>query len=304
MVSKISSFISLAIILMIIGIGAEPSSEISEADVKAGLALLEKTVCGNVDLDAEKGIDDVNISNYPWTALIIYMDRDEKKPLCGGSLIHERYVLTAAHCARVHGESLKLVSVRLGGFNVDTQICDKSKKCGPRVQEIDVEKVIHHKDYNGRKLSNDIGLVRLAKNAEISTNVKPICLPIKPVSTPTDFSEMIMLTAGWSVFENRRNSKNNPGILEMAAISVKPIEYCKEHFDKLPLNKNEICGVGNTCKGDSGGPLFNRSKDGDMLYTQYGISSGGDILCDSNSTGVFVNVAEYLPWIASNLKES
>lgn len=83
-----------------------PSVEKSDADVQAGLAILEANKCGQSDGDRVANGEDANLMEFPWMALLVYTDGFEKSLSCGGSLITDQYVLTAAHCIRTGNKRL------------------------------------------------------------------------------------------------------------------------------------------------------------------------------------------------------
>ncbi|XP_055842933.1 serine protease grass-like [Episyrphus balteatus] len=278
--------------------------ERSEADVQAGLALLRQQAnCGKSDADRVGNGVYANLSEFPWMALLIYSDGVERMIKCAGTLIHERYVLTAAHCIQTRGK--RLVSVRLGDHDAETEEdCEgegDKRKCAPPTQEIDIEEAIYHKDYTHIEYSNDIGLLRLVNNAVIRTNVRPICLPITQKSR--DYSLSHMMTAGWRLKDNRSKAK----ILQKATVPIRTIDYCQEIYRASRITHKQICVGGgeypiNICQGDSGGPLFYIAPyNWDVRYIQYGVAMGSSNVCGSNEPGIYVRVEKYLRWIASNL---
>ena len=112
----------------------------------------------------------IEANSYPWQALIVM-----PASYCGGSIISDQWVVTAAHCCK--GQS---------SFRV---FIGKYDRLGTDKGEFSVlsEEIIMHPDYNSRNMENDICLVKvpsLAKNSKTSGCVKngrscyaPICLP-------------------------------------------------------------------------------------------------------------------------------
>ncbi|XP_055844948.1 serine protease grass-like [Episyrphus balteatus] len=277
--------------------------EKSEDDVRAGIAMLQtQKNCGKSDADRIANGENANLSEFPWMALLIYTDGIVRTEDCGGTLIHERYVLTAAHCIRARGK--RLVSVRLGEHDTQSDVdCEgegDKRKCAPPTQEIDVEEAIYHKDYNPARFSDDMGLLRLVSNAVIRTNVRPVCLPITQKSRQYQLSHMII--SGWGRIENGTKAT----ILQKATIPMKTIEYCQQIHTLVRFTQKQLCaGAENeidTCKGDSGGPLFYIAPyNFGVRYIQYGVVSAGSVVCGSDNPGIYARVEAYLPWIASNL---
>ncbi|XP_055411727.1 granzyme B(G,H)-like isoform X2 [Bubalus kerabau] len=98
----------------------------------------------------------------PYMAYLQYWNQDVQSR-CGGFLVRQDFVLTAAHC---HGSS---INVTLGAHNIKQQ---------ERTQQvIRVRTAISHPDYNPKTFSNDIMLLKLEREAKQTSAVKPLSLP-------------------------------------------------------------------------------------------------------------------------------
>ncbi|XP_055381462.1 CLIP domain-containing serine protease B9-like isoform X2 [Condylostylus longicornis] len=153
--------------------------DITNIDTHPNLYLLPNE-CGLMKYqDKISGGETTGLREFPFMALLEF---NRKTPHfgCGGTLINEKYILTAAHCARSD-----LFSVRLGEYNIRTDVdCvddedeDSGFDCNDPVQDIPIESITKHEGYDKFKAVNDIALLRLSKPANTSTNnVIPICLP-------------------------------------------------------------------------------------------------------------------------------
>ncbi|KAL0270403.1 UNVERIFIED_CONTAM: hypothetical protein PYX00_007825 [Menopon gallinae] len=169
--------------------------------------LLPENTCG-IDLPRRiLGGTTADIDEFPWLALLQYKNRNgQRSHDCGGALISSRYVVTAAHCTiglGVTTRKLKLEKVRLGEWDLSTETDCQHELCSKRVQEIDIEEIINHPDYNPRESSqtNDIALLRLRREAETNQFVHPICLPLDDMAK-MNFEGKRMSVAGWGRTKN------------------------------------------------------------------------------------------------------
>ncbi|XP_030765186.1 CLIP domain-containing serine protease 2-like isoform X2 [Sitophilus oryzae] len=265
--------------------------------------LLPKDTCGPISANSRitngKG---TNIEEFPWMVLVAYGSPDEEVEFrCGGTVINNRYVLTAAHC--VHNSNI--TGVRLGEYDRSNseEDCD-SNYCTAPVQDFYVENVIPHQKYNPKTFDNDIALLRLTSEADFSYgNVQPICLPIEEMND--DLTGKFAIVSGWGLTEEGLKSS----VLLKASIPVLPIESCKNLYKSFTtLTSQQICAGGyrgrDSCKGDSGGPMMYAGLiQGTPRFIQYGIVSFGPSECGTEEQpGIYTRVASYLPWILDNIK--
>uniref|UniRef100_A0A3Q2DZ79 trypsin n=2 Tax=Cyprinodon variegatus TaxID=28743 RepID=A0A3Q2DZ79_CYPVA len=193
---------------------------------------------------------------------------------CGGILIREDFVLTAAHC--------KPDQVVLGAHDLNEK--EKSQ------QRIKVGKCYRHPKYDG-KLDYDIMLLKLVNNAKLNKNVQPIELPKKDKKIPANLECVV---AGWG--KTGRNKPTSTVLkegIEKTQFKNECDQVWKEHFTSQRMictkfNKNK----GGICEGDSGGPLICNDK-------LRGITSFTAVNeCDNTKyPHVFTKVSFFLPWI-------
>ncbi|XP_058815819.1 melanization protease 1-like [Topomyia yanbarensis] len=265
-----------------------------------GLALLDMKSCGKDSKEKIAFGKKAQVFEYPWMALLL----DEGGEIrCGGTLIAESYVLTAAHCNRP-----PVTTVRLGENDISKPIdCNYSEDgpdCADPPQNIEVGKFIRHPLYSTSKRRNDIALIRLATPAKLSYSVRTICLPIGAMVRNPEPKEMIV--SGWGFTEHGKTSN----VLQYATLSLIPTSRCSSTLmalsDAISLDEaSQFCAKGknkvDNCAGDSGGPLLYNSRQSSAV--QYGIVSFGVNSCgEQGAPGVYTKVSHYIDWIAQNLE--
>ncbi|XP_067000371.1 trypsin-1 isoform X2 [Anabrus simplex] len=139
---------------------------------------------------------------YPWMVAIL----NSGKMHCGGSLINDRYVLTAGHCLNwARKEDLSVIL----GMHDRVTMEEGTEKL------VDIDKLIVHEQFSSDYLhdTEDIGLIRLKSPVHYNRYISPVCLP-KPGS---DYTHQIALVTGWG----RTAQNGNPSrYLRKASVKI------------------------------------------------------------------------------------
>lgn len=231
------------------------------------------------------------INEYPWQVALVY----NRKFFCGGSLISDRHILTAAHCVfGSFSKGIDLLRVSLGDHDLTTK--NETKNVVAKIKHIH-----WHLHYNPHTTSHDIALMELEEPVQFRYGVSAVKLP----SDLDDMYEKQNATVtGWGRYSIKKKA-TNPVMKEYTG-PLMLTSKCVTAWNKFPgisaKFPNHVCldvTMGTPCHGDSGGPLVSCVG---VHCTQIGVVSFGFPLCTNvGLPAVFTRVSHYKKWIDMNL---
>ncbi|XP_075221525.1 uncharacterized protein LOC142324567 [Lycorma delicatula] len=228
---------------------------------------------------------DAEIGEFPWMVAIGF----NKMFFCGGALISDVFVLTAAHCFMTRDTPIESLIVQLGDYDLI-----KNNETNHVLRG--VERIFFHSHFHAFLLANDIAVLQLDDPVIFSVNIQPICLP-----DPGDsYKGRRATVTGWGI--SSVSTGNPSSILQKLQVTVLTNRQCAIQIDDR-VGSGMICAspsdLGGTCFGDSGGPL---SVENDGIGVLIGIVSFGVTGCAIIPAfpDLYTRVTEYINWIDVN----
>ncbi|CAI5776067.1 serine protease 56 [Podarcis lilfordi] len=226
---------------------------------------------------------------WPWLVSV----RLNGELMCGGVLVGDAWVLTAAHCFTGSRNELAW-SVVLGDYDLTKP--DEGERVVP------VSRILSHPKFNPKTFHNDVALLELSNPVTPSAWVTPVCLPEQPMELATGMPCYII---GWgSLYED------GPGadVVMEAQVPILAQDICRGALGRQLFTSAMFCagflsGGVDSCQGDSGGPLTCWDPLSER-YVLYGITSWGDGCGERGKPGVYTRVAAFTDWVHQQMEKS
>lgn len=234
------------------------------------------------------GGEETEVYEYPWQVGLVCAGGTST--ICGGTLISDRYVLTAAHCT--FGDQPSDIEVLLKEHlinNNDGQI------------RVSIADIINHPSYTSASGSGyDVSLLKLSEPVEFPNDntLAPACLPVDAHNT---YENVDAIVTGWGLTSQGGSQATT---LQEVTVPVISNEACSSSYSSI--NPTMICaglseGGKDACMGDSGGPMVTLTGD---RYTLIGVVSWGRGCALPGYPGVYARVTSVLSWIQSHTAQS
>ncbi|HSF64757.1 MAG TPA: serine protease [Paracoccaceae bacterium] len=276
---------------------------------------------------------------WPWQVALLFNGGpvSANAQFCGGSMLLDEWVLTAAHCVHMADESGNWGDLRPEALSV---FVGSNIIAQGRGDVVPVRQIFVHPEYVGTAFDNDIALIRLdrAPTAPYAT----IKVPDAAFGDYLDQPGVVTVVTGWGLTEGG----GNPSALREVEIQMMDRDLCNAalmegraeeagkgfgyavdvfglaYDDALPLwqelmarapqpmSGNMLCsgtfeGGKSACSGDSGGPLVVALEDGSYIQAgvvSWGLSGeGGKGCAETAPFSAYTRVSNYLPWLESTI---
>ncbi|OCT59153.1 hypothetical protein XELAEV_18001642mg [Xenopus laevis] len=258
--------------------------QVAEMTSACGVPVISNRIVGG--MDSKRG-------EWPWQISLSY----KSDSICGGSLLTDSWVMTAAHC--IDSLDVSYYTVYLGAYQLSA----------PNNSTVSrgVKSITKHPDFQYEGSSGDIALIELEKPVTFTPYILPICLPSQDVQFAA--GTMCWVT-GWGNIQEG-TPLSSPKTIQKAEVAIIDSSVCETMYESslgyIPdfsfIQEDMVCagykeGRIDACQGDSGGPLVCNVNN---VWLQLGIVSWGYGCAEPNRPGVYTKVQYYQDWLKTNV---
>lgn len=279
---------------------------------------------------------------WPWQVafLISGLPVGPDSHFCGGSMILDNWVLTAAHCIHMQGGDGSWGDLAPQGLTV---LVGSNKIAEGEGDLVPVEGIFRHPSYVGTDFDNDIALVKLARAPRVP--YQTINVPTPEFGDQLDQPGVTTFVTGWGLTEGG----NHPDLLREAQIQMMSRDMCNQmmlearaetaaqgiglaaqafglreeeamqvweelvSYVRPPMSENMLCsgsfeGGKTSCNGDSGGPLVVPLQDGTFIQAgvvSWGMSSAATNSClETAMFSAYTRISNYIDWMNQTVTQN
>ncbi|KAK2832200.1 hypothetical protein Q7C36_015662 [Tachysurus vachellii] len=211
--------------------------------------------------------------SWPWQVSL----QSEENHYCSGTLIDERWVLTARHCRAEAGDMAVLGAHDLNSIGSQSATV----------------KAVYSQPYDGSYPPlHDLALLYLSVPARLGSSVFPVC--ISDENWRFDQGEFCV-TTGWGY--RRSTPKVSPDVLHQARVIPLSEQACWTGWGQVFSSNALLCtqsAASSSCLGDAGAPLLCQK---DERYYLAGMMALGLKRCDQQKPAIFTNLSRFWSWI-------
>ncbi|CAF1392686.1 unnamed protein product, partial [Didymodactylos carnosus] len=219
-------------------------------------------------------------NSWPWIVSL----QQNGGHVCGGTLIDNRHVLTAAHC---------LDSGRMNTYSVIVGLHNQQDLNTGHTQRVSIQRMFIHEKYGRDQEDNDIAILRLTTPVQLNQYVNIACLP-----GPDPPVNANVIVAGWGL---TTESGSPSRVLRQVTLQIME-PRCSQVYSSYTKERQMCAGTAqytkDSCQGDSGGPLMYEANG--QWYVS-GVVSYGHGCAQNGYPGVYTRVTHYISWINSKL---
>lgn len=244
-------------------------------------------------------------NSYPWMVSLKYLRNNTvQNHFCGGSLVYDEWILTAAHC---------LKSIKKENFIaiLGLHVLNDTSKNGYKI-----EKIFLHDNFNISKQYYDIALIKLVTKVAISRTISTVCLPDKNSDAILNKTGIVI---GWgrtdpnlfineNLYRLRKLQQATLRIINGDNLCTRNLQTFESHnlYCAYDVNMNGYSGA---CIGDSGGPFVINING---RFYIYGVVSSiftlfdidGSLKCLTKAPTYLSKVPNHIDWIAKTITEN